>query len=109
MDTNPTPTNWLLDSQLAPHIDAYTDFLKRGGHATTTLNRYMLYLAHLGCDVEELDEAAVSRFLDEHLPGCDCPEPVCRNRRDLMLPAVTYCVFCAARTSLPNRRPRSAR
>ncbi len=90
MDTNPTPTNWLLDSQLAPHIDAYTDFLKRGGYATTTLNRYMLCLAHLAywmrqhrCDVEELDEAAVSRFLDEHLPGCECPEPVCRNRRDL--------------------------
>ncbi len=87
---HPTPKSWLLSSHLAPYIDVYADHLKRGGYATTTTHAHMLCLAHLArwmhqscCEVEELDETAVSRFLNNHLPHCDCPQPVCRNRRDL--------------------------
>lgn len=87
---HPTAKGWLLDSQLASYIDAYADHLKRGGCATTTIHEHMLCLAHLarwmcqiGCDVSELNESTINRFLNQHLPGCDCPEPVCRNRRDL--------------------------
>ncbi|MEA3275330.1 MAG: site-specific integrase [Pseudomonadota bacterium] len=87
---HPTAKGWLLGSQLRSCIDAYADHLKRGGYATTTTHEHMLCLAHLArwmrqsrCEVEELDEAAVGRFLNEHLPDCDCPQPVCRNRRDL--------------------------
>jgi integrase/recombinase XerC len=87
---HPTPKSWLLDSDLAPHIDAYADHLKLGRYATKTAHRYVLCIAHFArwmsrdrCEVEKLDEAAVSRFLNEHLPRCDCPEPACRCRRDL--------------------------
>lgn len=68
----------------------YADHLKQGGYATATIHEHMLCLVHLaqwmcrsGCDVSELDESAVDRFHNEHLPGCDCPEPVCRNRHAL--------------------------
>lgn len=94
MDSNlhlhPTPKNWLLDSYLAHYIDAYVDYLKLGRYATTTIQRYVLSIAHFArwisqscCDVDALNEAAISRFLDEHLPRCNCPEPVCRYRPDL--------------------------
>lgn len=87
---DPIPESWLFASHLAPYIDAYADHLKRGGYATTTAHTHMLCLAHLArwmhqshCAAEELDEAAVGRFLNEHLPRCDCPQPVCRDRHDL--------------------------
>ena len=94
MDTrfhlHPTPKGWLLDSELAPHIDAYVDYLKLGRYATTTTHRYLLCIAHFArwmsqCrySLEQLDEVAVSQFLNDHLPHCDCPAPVCRFYRDL--------------------------
>lgn len=90
LNLHPTPKSWLLDSQLAPYIDLYTDHLKLGQYATTTTNRYMLSLAHFarwvsqsGCKVEQLNETTVNRFLNEHLPHCDCPAPVYRYRPDL--------------------------
>ena len=85
-----TDPGWLPDSPLALYVDAYVDHLTRGDYATTTIQEHMRCLAHLaqwmcqvGCDISELDECAVDHFLNEHLPGCDCPEPVCRNRCDL--------------------------
>jgi integrase/recombinase XerC len=87
---HPTAKSRLLDGQFATYIDAYADRLKRGGYAPATIHERTLCLAHLaawmhqsGCDVSELDERAVNRFLNEHLPGCECPKPVCRNRHDL--------------------------
>lgn len=87
---HPPVAVWLLDSQLALYVDTYADRLKRGGYATTTIHEHMLCLAHLaqwmcqsGCDVSELDENAFDRFLNEHLPACECREPVCRNRHTL--------------------------
>lgn len=94
METNPrqppTGQEWLADSQLASYINAYADRLQRGGYATTTIHKHMGCLAHLarwmcqtGCHVSELNEGAVDRFLNKHLPGCECPAPVWRNRRNL--------------------------
>lgn len=87
---HPTPERWLCDGYLAPYIDTYADHLIRGGYETKTVHTHMLCLAHLArwmsqirCEVADLDESAISYFLNEHLPDCDCPKPVCRNRRDL--------------------------
>jgi hypothetical protein len=32
---------------------------------------------------EDLDEDRGEQFLNDHLPQCDCPAPVCRVRTDL--------------------------
>jgi hypothetical protein len=43
---SPVLKSWLLDSQLAPYIDAYADRLKAGGYAATTRRRH---LSVVGC------------------------------------------------------------
>ena len=87
---HPTSERWLFDGYLAPYIDTYADHLILGGYAPKTIQVYLLCLAHLArwmsqsrCEVADLDEGAVRCFLNEHLPDCDCPEPVCRNRCNL--------------------------
>ncbi len=82
--------NWLLDSDLAPHVDTYFDYLQRGRYASTTTNTYLLCIAHFArwmnqrrYELRQLDENTVNRFLNDHLPRCDCPAPALRNRSDL--------------------------
>lgn len=82
--------NWLLESDLAPHVDAYVDYLKLGQYANTTIKRYVGCIAHFarwtgqcGLELHRVDEEAVGRFLCEHLPHCDCPSPLCRRVADL--------------------------
>lgn len=80
----------LLNSVLAPHIDAFNERLQRGRYAANTTTRYVSGIAHFARwmaqqnqPVQSLDEHVVSRFLNEHLPLCDCPLPVFRGYRDL--------------------------
>lgn len=87
---HPNPRGWLLESDLAPHVDAFVDYLRQGRYANNTTRRYLVCIAHFArwisqCHliIEQLDEAAVSRFLGDHLPHCDCPAPACRSFHDL--------------------------
>ena len=87
---HPNPKRWLFDSTLAPHIDAYIAYLKRGRYASNTTQRYLVGIAHFARWMKQtnlalikLDEAAIVIFLDKHLPCCDCPAPVARVRQDL--------------------------
>lgn len=84
------PKRWLLDSALEPHIDAYVAHLKCGRYAPSTARRYLACIAHFArwmkqnrLALNKIDESAIAKFLDEHLPYCDCPAPVARVRRDL--------------------------
>jgi hypothetical protein len=84
------PTDWLLASPLAAFIDAFTRYLSERRHASKTIPKYLGCLAHFGrwmsqCqpNIECIDEELVRRFLDDHLPRCDCARPVCRNRVEL--------------------------
>jgi integrase/recombinase XerC len=84
------PNRWLLDSALAPHIDAYVAYLNRGRYSSSSTSRYLAGIAHFArwmkrshLALSKIDEIAIIKFLDEHLPHCDCPEPVVRGRRDL--------------------------
>ena len=86
----PTTQRWLRDSPLTPYIMGYFDHLIQCRYAAETTEHYMAGIAHLGLwmgqshlAIEQLDEQAVNRFLDEHLPMCDCPRPVFRTRSDL--------------------------
>ena len=87
---HPTHQAWLLQSALAPHLDAFNAHLSRGRYAAITTTTYISCLAHFAlwmkhCDlvVASLDERAVYRFLHHHLPSCECPSPVEREHGDL--------------------------
>lgn len=43
---HPTPKAWLLNSSLAPHIDAFGEQLRRGRYAGNTIRNYNAGLAH---------------------------------------------------------------
>ena len=84
------PTDWLLASPLATYVNAFTRYLCERRHASNTIPKYLGCLAHFGrwmgqCQLnfECIDEELVRRFLDDHLPRCDCARPVLRNRVDL--------------------------
>lgn len=81
---------WLLESKLAPHVDAFLDLLSERRYSQRTIDIYLGCVAHFAywmrrrrLAVHRLAEGTVRRFLDEHLPVCDCPRPVCRTRHDV--------------------------
>jgi len=84
------PAGWLLDSQLAPHVDAFTHYLSERRYTSHTIDAYLSCIAHFArwmsqcqLDVHRLDEEVVRWFLEDHLPQCDCARPVRRTRSDL--------------------------
>ena len=84
------PIDQLRESPLASHVDAFAQYLRDRCYAAHTIGKYLGCLAHFGrwmgrCQLQagRLDEDAVERFLDDHLPRCDCPGPVVCTRIDL--------------------------
>jgi len=84
------PIDWLLASPLAAYVDAFTRYLSERRHASNTIRNYLGCLAHFGrwmsqcqLNIECIDKELVRRFLDDHLPRCDCAWPVCRKRIEL--------------------------
>lgn len=87
---HPNPKGWLFNGILVPHVDAFVEHLRQGPYTHNTINKYLSCIAHFArrmeqsrLAVEGLDEAAITRFLGDHLPRCDCPWPVCRVHSDL--------------------------
>lgn len=87
---SPSLRGWFAASELAPHIETFVERLVRDGYSCRTAANHVDAIAHFArwmsrsrLKVERLDEAAIQRFLDRHLPRCDCPPPAHRNRRDL--------------------------
>lgn len=85
-----TPKGWLLDGALAPHVDAYTAYLRRGRYSGNTANKYVGSIAHFAhwmslchLPVRMLDDGTVDQFLRYHLPRCDCQGPTVRVHGDL--------------------------
>ena len=83
-------TAWLLESQLAPYVDALTHHFIQGGYASSTAATYIVCIAHFahwltqrGIDVHRIGEEVVRQFLDDHLPNCNCARQVHRVRTDL--------------------------
>ncbi len=79
-------TDLLSESHLAPYVDAFTHHLAGHGYASSTVCGYLACLAHFArwssqcrLDIHEIDDDVVRRFLDRHLPGCDCARPVQRT------------------------------
>ena len=87
---SPSVRGWFAASELAPHIETFVERLVRDGYSCRTTANHVDSIAHFArwmsrsrLKVERLDEAAIQRFLDRHLPRCDCPPPAHRNRGDL--------------------------
>jgi integrase/recombinase XerC len=81
---------WLDEGPLAPHVDAFKQYLTDRGYAATTFANCVGSIAHFAqwvhdrrLRVQRIDEAVVAEFLDEHLSRCCCPGPVQRDRRGL--------------------------
>lgn len=90
LQLHPNPTGWLLKSELAPHVDAFTHYLTERRYKRYTVLRYLGCVAHFArwttrchLEIQRIDEESVQRFLDDHLPRCNCPEPVCRCHHEL--------------------------
>jgi integrase/recombinase XerC len=73
---------WLLESQLTPHVDALMLHWLDCRYASNTINNYLAGLAHFAhwislcnIDVKGIDETLIERFLDDHLPRCNCEKP----------------------------------
>ena len=84
------PTEWLRQSSLASYVDAFTRYFAERHYAPGTVCTYLGCVAHFvrwttrcRLDICRIDEEAVRRFLDEHLPRCNCAGPVQGTRRDL--------------------------
>jgi integrase/recombinase XerC len=106
------PTDWLLASPLATCVDAFTRYLCERRHAPNTIQNYLGCLAHFGrwmsqCElsIECIGEELVRRFLDDHLPQCDCALPVCRNRAALRAALGHLLLVLRAEAVVPETAP----
>jgi integrase/recombinase XerC len=82
--------SWLLDSPLAPHVDAFMLHLFDCRYASNTIDNYLAGLTHFAhwltesqLDVKTIDEGLIQRFLDEHLPSCCCEQPAFSDAKSL--------------------------
>jgi integrase/recombinase XerC len=85
-----SPTEWLRESPLASYVDAFTHHFAERRYSSNTVGTYLGCVAHFvrwttrcRLDLCRIDEEAVRRFLEEHLPRCNCAGPVRGTRRDL--------------------------
>ena len=83
-------TSWLLDSPLAPHVDAFMLHLFDCRYASNTIDNYLAGLTHFAhwltqchIDVKSIDDKLIQRFLDDHLPSCSCEKPAFSDAKDL--------------------------
>ncbi|MEQ1559265.1 MAG: site-specific integrase [Methyloglobulus sp.] len=90
MNSDHRTSSWLFESQLAPHVDALMLHLHNCRYASNTINNYLAGLTHFArwihqcnIDVKGIDETLIDRFLDGHLPCCNCEKPVFHDRKDL--------------------------
>ena len=80
------PTN----GPIGPFVAAFEQHLIERGYAAHTCASYLAGIAHFArwaqrrrLPLRRVDQAAVTKFLDGHLPNCTCAGPVRHDRRDL--------------------------
>lgn len=90
MFTDHHTSSWLLESQLAPFVDAFMLRMFDCRYAFNTINNYLAGLTHFAhwftennFAVKNIDEPLVQRFFDDHLPNCQCVKPAFSNAKDL--------------------------
>lgn len=83
-------STWLNESQLAPHVDAFTQHFTERRYTSKRVSKYVACIAHFAnwlthtqLDIKHINENVVRQFLDEHLPHCNCAIKLARNRKEL--------------------------
>jgi site-specific recombinase XerD len=96
INLQPMPRQWLKSSPLQLFYERYLEHLDRARYAPSTMRVYLCCIAHFAhwisteqLALDSIDEAARARFIDEHLPVCDCPYPVRRLPHELRT-AITH-------------------
>ncbi len=81
--------SWLVQSVLTPFVSSYISYLRSQRYTERTQRGYVYGVAHFAhwlsaqrVGLSGLDEEAVRTFLEDHLPGCDCPHPARRSAHE---------------------------
>lgn len=84
---HPQVRTWLERSVLQPYLSELHSHFQRSRYAASTRHIYLYCIAHFASwitrrrlEVARLDERVIARFVAEHLPHCDCSDPVRRSR-----------------------------
>ena len=100
---------WLLESQLAPFVDAFMLHLLDCRYASNTIDNYLAGLTHFAhwtaqcnIDVKNIDEKLIQQFLDDHLPRCECEKPAFYNAKDLHAALGHLLVLLRANAVIPE-------
>ena len=109
---NHRPAEWLFESQLAPYVDALTQYLTERRYAPHTVDTYLSCVAHFArwinqcrLDIQRIDEDVIRQFLEDHLPRCDCANPVRRTHHDLRAALRHLLVVLRAEAVIAERAP----
>jgi hypothetical protein len=106
-------TDPLCKGLLTSYLDTYTRYLMERGYARRAIDgRHACFGSQWVCHrrqaVRCVDKALVAEFIDEHLPRCNCAEPVRRNRLELRA-ALNHLPYrtCPPKLCPAPRRPTS--
>lgn len=92
-----TPAHqWFADSPLSTQGDAYVRYFSERGYAAGTIKAYFNCVAHFAhwtqtqqAGLADINEAMVTRFMDDHLQVCRCAAR-CRHARHDMRAALEH-------------------
>jgi integrase/recombinase XerD len=86
----PGPQAWLSSSILSAYQDRFVARLRGDRYAHNVIRVYIASVAHFArwlteqrISLPSLGAAVLNRFLHDHLPICNCPQPVRRTRYEL--------------------------
>jgi integrase len=103
------PSDWLEQSDLQGFVTAFSEHLHRGRYAPNTRRVYLCCVAHFARwlttehnSLIAVSEAAVRRFVAEHLPRCDCPYPVRRIPHEVSAALGQLLVVLRAEGAIPS-------
>ena len=103
--------DWLTGSVLESSADSLVAHLAELGYAARTVNSYLGCAAHFAhwvarqqVHLDHLGEGLISRFLDEHLPNCDCAAR-CRRERTEVRAALSHLLVVLQANGLIAEKP----
>jgi site-specific recombinase XerD len=86
----PAIRSWIVVRDERSILNAYVALLEERGYAPSTINSYLGGVAHFfhwlageAVGIDQVDEKLIRRFLDRHLPNCDCARFCRRARRSM--------------------------
>ncbi len=104
----PQPQAWLWRSVLSPFAEHYCEYLVETGYTARTINRYVRCIAHFAywltthrTAVDCVDDRLAYSFVNNHLPRCNCPDPIPRSRSEVSA-ALRHLLIVLGRLAVPR-------